>query len=224
MKSPILLKRFLSRIRSWVEKTNSSFEKKLEEGNYSEKEKEHIRWFNAYIGEFFLGGLIVMTVLTLLYGPIALLASPVLLAILIMDVLLKGKFDNWMLAAACFICTFLSLNMFFDDWKKTISIPLAYLSYKAGKMFCPNFIQGLFSVFENYVPLFGKLNTATKEAKEYIKECKKEQHHFISSPRPYKGRKSVCKKNNKRKIHKTRFLRRNPSQAPCVSNGGKKSL
>lgn len=204
------MEKLKTNLLAWLEKNNAKFETILEEKGYSEKKKKHIREINDIVWSRIGFAIIFFTTYSLINGTEGIFFGILtFFVIIILDILLKNTFDNWILAAGCFLFMFLSLNMFFDNWGKTLAFPLAYLFYRAGKAFCPDFIQGLFSVFEKHIPKVGLLNAAVQDAQEYVKNRGNEEHSIIRQPRMKRARKPKPKYASKHNIHIAGARRRN---------------
>ncbi len=177
------------RIRRWGERKANEFEKNLDEKGYSEEKKEHIRWAYGYFWDrifLFIGALTCSSILNGTEGLIFGIAGCVVM--LLAGLLTRGKSDSYIIAAAFFFLAVASLNWFFDDWKKTLAFPLAYLFYRIGKHLSPDLLQRVFTRVESHFLWMRKAGDILREAAEEINPNKEKGKGPISGLRKKVGK------------------------------------
>lgn len=135
----------------------------------------------------------VITVVIVTYDAVYLIPAVATLAFATtLSFMTNGKSDMFLSALVAFMISIFFANWFFDDMKKTLAFPLAYIFYRLGKHMCPDFMQNAFMAMEK--ALFGRSLSGTKSEMQ-------KPHAAIKKRNPICRRRAVNIRSPKAKKH-----------------------
>lgn len=134
-----------------------------------------------------------------------------------LGIMTEGKSDKVLCTSIAFMFAVLFANWFFNDIKKTLAFPLAYIFYRFGKQMCPDIMQNALAVMEN--ALLGR-SLAAQQPKNHAQQPAPaaEDRRPVNRRRTVRVRSPEAQRRSKTDRQSIKAMRRQPPRNEQVGH------